>query len=60
MPRLVGNWIVTRTWGSNLNRGAGQSKDTVCPDFEAALELFHKQENRRRKRKYVFLNSSKN
>ena len=52
---LWGNWIVKRTWGSHLNRGAGQSKDIVCSDFEEALKLFYKQENRRQKRNYTKL-----
>ena len=52
---LWGNWVVRRTWGSNLNRGTGQSKDILCSDFETALELFHKQEIRRRKRSYVVI-----
>lgn len=49
---LWGNWIVTRTWGSNRRRGYGLSKDTVCADFKTALELFQKQEARRSRRSY--------
>ena len=53
---LWGNWIVKRTWGSNLNRGAGQSKDIVCPDFESAQKLLLSQQQRRLKRGYTQIN----
>ena len=50
---LWGNWIVKRTWGSHLNRGAGQSKDIVCPDYESAQKLLLRQQQRRLKRGYT-------
>ena len=53
---LFGNWIVKRTWGSSYTRGAGQSKYTVCTDYDEALVLYENQQQRRKKRGYV-LNS---
>ena len=52
---IFGNWIVLRTWGSNLSRGAGRSTYTICHDFETAWDLFEKQENRRCQRGYCLL-----
>ena len=49
---LFGNWIVLRTWGSSLNCGLGRSTYTIGDDFETALRLFEKQENRRCQRGY--------
>ena len=56
---IFGSWIVSRNWGSRPRRGFGQSNYTLCPDFEAALVLFEKEQQRRKKRGYAPINVPK-
>ena len=49
---LFGNWIIKRTWGSNVKRDYGRSNSTVCPDYQTGLLGYKKQLSRRKKRGY--------
>lgn len=49
---LFGNWLVQKVWGSNRNRGSGQSQDLMCNSFEEAEKVYQKQFQKRIKRGY--------
>ncbi|NJO94590.1 MAG: hypothetical protein HC820_10150 [Hydrococcus sp. RM1_1_31] len=49
---LWGVWIVTKTWGSSINRGFWKSKDLSCSDYQSGLEISEKMQQRREKRGY--------
>ncbi|OKH24486.1 hypothetical protein NIES593_07360 [Hydrococcus rivularis NIES-593] len=49
---LFGAWVVTKTWGSAINRGFGKSKDLICPDYQSGLEIYQKLQQRRERRGY--------
>jgi predicted DNA-binding WGR domain protein len=49
---IFGEWIITKTWGSAIKRGFGKSQDLNCPDYQAALDNYHKLQQRREKRGY--------
>ena len=50
---LFGNWIVQSTWGRYQSYGAGQSRSTVCKDYQQALVVYQQEQARRIKRGYV-------
>ncbi|NJO93141.1 MAG: hypothetical protein HC820_00045 [Hydrococcus sp. RM1_1_31] len=50
---LWGVWIVTKTWGSAINRGFGKSRDLFCSDYQSGIELYYKLQQRREKRGYT-------
>lgn len=49
---LSGEWIVTKTWGSAIKRGFGQSQDLDCQDYQSGWEIYQKLQQRRQKRGY--------
>ena len=49
---IYGDWIITKTWGSAVTRGFGQSKDLDCPDYQSGLATYYKLQQRRQKRGY--------
>lgn len=49
---LFGEWVVTSTWGSAINRGFGKSRDLNCQDYQAALTTYYKLQEQREKRGY--------
>ncbi len=57
---LFGEWIVTKTWGSAVNRGFGKSKDLNCPNYYAALTTYVKLQERREKRGYKRVDLNQN
>lgn len=54
---IYGSWIITKTWGSVLTRGFGQSKDLNCSDYQAGLKTYYKLQQRREKRGYQRVDS---
>ncbi len=49
---IYGSWVITKTWGSAVTRGFGQSKDLDCPDYQAGLATYYQLQQRRQKRGY--------
>jgi hypothetical protein len=39
---LDGVWTITKTWGSAVTRGFGQSKDLDCADYQAGQQTYQK------------------
>lgn len=55
---IWGAWIVKSTWGSAVKLDYGRSTSTVCPDYEAGLQLHEKQLSRRQKRGYESMSTN--
>ena len=54
---IYGAWMITKTWGSAITRGFGQSKDLDCPDYPTGLATYQKLQQRRQKRGYQRIDS---
>lgn len=49
---IFGAWIITKTWGSAINKGFGQSQDIQCSDYQQGMKMYQKLEERRLHRGY--------
>lgn len=37
---IFGAWTVTKTWGSAITRGFGESQDIECVDYEEGKKIY--------------------